>query len=240
MSFPNIPSITPSIGVSRDQAITLLLASIALEELSLAHLVNSEAEKVQAILGTLEDGIEGALAKSLPELLEGNRSANRILGTITKKEMLLQSKLEDVLQRIPSIRCITEIRGPDGSLWFTVEFKGVSNRTWTYVVTNVNAPHDLSHWSLRIPCITRENIIAWQPADAEIDTTENDTCPPGDPFCGPPGANFGIKFEFPVEVGESATFSFTLNVDLPLGTTCFLLKFATETRCGLICGPQCP
>lgn len=239
MSFPNIPSITPAIDLDRDQVINLLLASIALEELSLAHLVNSEAEKLQAVLGTLEDGPAGVIATNINDLLETNKSVEQILRAVIKNEMLLQFKLEDILDIKPT-RCITEIRGPDGTLWFTVEFIGLSNRTWTYVITNIDAPKDLSHWSLRIGCIEDINIVAWQPADATVDTTENDSCPPNDPACGPTGKNFGIKFEYPVKNGESVTFSFTLDTDVPLGTTCFLLKFGNETRCGLICGPQCP
>ncbi len=37
MSFPTIPNINPSITLTRENAIDLLLASIAFEELGLAH-----------------------------------------------------------------------------------------------------------------------------------------------------------------------------------------------------------
>ncbi|WP_429747958.1 hypothetical protein [Bacillus salipaludis] len=53
MSNPNIPNIIPAISLSTAQTVQLLLASIALEELALAHLLNAEAEKIQFILGTL-------------------------------------------------------------------------------------------------------------------------------------------------------------------------------------------
>jgi hypothetical protein len=55
MSFPNIPNITPLISVTTEQTIPLLLSSIALEELALAHIINAEAEKLQFVLGTLDD-----------------------------------------------------------------------------------------------------------------------------------------------------------------------------------------
>lgn len=46
MSFPNIPdNISPAIDLPTDQIINLLLASIAFEELGLAHIINAAAEK---------------------------------------------------------------------------------------------------------------------------------------------------------------------------------------------------
>ena len=53
MSQANIPNITPTITINRDDVINLLLASIALEELGLAHIINAEAEKIQYAIGTL-------------------------------------------------------------------------------------------------------------------------------------------------------------------------------------------
>lgn len=53
LSFPNIPNIKPDIDLDEEDVLSLLLASIALEELSLAHIMNAEAEKLQAVLGTL-------------------------------------------------------------------------------------------------------------------------------------------------------------------------------------------
>ncbi|TCP60184.1 hypothetical protein [Baia soyae] len=53
MSQDNIPNITPNITITRDDSINLLLASIALEELSLSHILYAEGEKLQYVLGTL-------------------------------------------------------------------------------------------------------------------------------------------------------------------------------------------
>lgn len=97
MSYPNIPDIEPSIKISRDQVINLLLASIALEELGLSHIINAEAEKIQYILGTLE-GSTPPTRPTIAELLIVNRSVEKTLRSVIKNQMLLQFKLEDVLE----------------------------------------------------------------------------------------------------------------------------------------------
>lgn len=79
MSFPNIPNIMPEIRLHRDDVINLLLASVAFEELGLAHLINAEAEKIQ---------------------FDINYNASGLLKNVIKKEMLLQFKLEDIIQLI--------------------------------------------------------------------------------------------------------------------------------------------
>ena len=88
MGMPNVPDITPDITVTREDAINLLLISIALEEIGLAHIINAEGEKIQM-------GIE--MAETIDDLIELNRGVERTLRNVIKKEMLLQFKLEDVL-----------------------------------------------------------------------------------------------------------------------------------------------
>lgn len=89
MSMPNIPDIKPDIRLKRYDVINLLLASIALEEIGLAHLINAEGEKLQKAIEH---------AKCMNDLLETNKSVEKMLKTIIKKEMLLQFKLEEVLE----------------------------------------------------------------------------------------------------------------------------------------------
>ena len=95
MSFPNIPQVTPTISINRTQVVNLLLASVAFEELGLAHIINSEAEKLQAALGTLP-GLS-VTVPSFNALLSINREVRRTLQTALKSQMLLQFKLEDIL-----------------------------------------------------------------------------------------------------------------------------------------------
>lgn len=105
MSTPNIPNITPSITLTRDQAINLIMSSIAMEELGLAHIINAEGEKIQYALGTLP-GISGPPA-SLAQILEVNNSAKAMLDTIFRQEMMLDSKLKTATTLKPVI-------GPSG------------------------------------------------------------------------------------------------------------------------------
>ena len=90
MGMPNIPDVNPEINLSREDVINLLLASIAFEELGLAHIINAEGEKIQRVV---ED--ENA---TMDQILEINRSVEKSLRNVIKKEMLLQFKLEDVLE----------------------------------------------------------------------------------------------------------------------------------------------
>ncbi|HDR5271734.1 hypothetical protein E8M24_27925 [Bacillus thuringiensis] len=99
MSQANIPNITPTISITVGQTVPLLLASIALEELALAHVINSEAEKIQFILGTLNTSVTPPPI-TLSGLLTVNDSVQKTLQAAIKKEMLLQFKLENVLDLI--------------------------------------------------------------------------------------------------------------------------------------------
>lgn len=101
MSQANIPNITPTISITTGQTIPLLLASIALEELALAHIMNAEAEKIQFVLGTLTTDITLSPSQvSLSNLLELNNSVQRTLRDVIKKEMLLEFKFENILDLI--------------------------------------------------------------------------------------------------------------------------------------------
>ena len=51
MSLPSFPSISPPF--TREDVVNQILASIAMEELGLSHIINAEGEKLQYILGTL-------------------------------------------------------------------------------------------------------------------------------------------------------------------------------------------
>ncbi len=86
ISMPEIPK------REQKEALTDLLESIALEETALAHLINAEAEKLQSIVCLIKKG-----EISLERVLELQKGVSKVMRTTIKKEILLQFKLEDVL-----------------------------------------------------------------------------------------------------------------------------------------------
>ncbi|NLJ96303.1 MAG: hypothetical protein GX321_04055 [Clostridiales bacterium] len=72
MGMPNVPDIKPKIDICFDEAVVLLLTSIAMEELSLAHIMNAEAEKIQEV-------VKGSGYNKLDDLLCIDKSVERMM-----------------------------------------------------------------------------------------------------------------------------------------------------------------
>lgn len=117
MSQANIPNITPSITVTREEAINLILSSIAMQELGLSHIINAEAEKIQYAVGTLPGLTQPS---SIDDILRVNKDVRSTLSEVVRKELLLQMKLETVLNSCSpcssdSNPCVTQPCPPEGS-----------------------------------------------------------------------------------------------------------------------------
>ena len=69
----------------RCDAINDLIESVALGEAALAHILNAEGEKLQAVI---------AKKPCTEELLKVNDSVQRMVTAITRLEVILQTKLE--------------------------------------------------------------------------------------------------------------------------------------------------
>ncbi|MDQ8055116.1 collagen-like protein [Bacillus velezensis] len=111
MSQPNLPNITPVVTLSRDDTINLLLSSIAMEELGMAHILNAEGKKTQYAFGTIP-GLTGP-PSSLADILNLNESVRDTLESLMKQELLLGSKL-DSISNIPTLAGPTGATGPTG------------------------------------------------------------------------------------------------------------------------------
>nr|WP_232109859.1 collagen-like protein [Bacillus sp. IGA-FME-2] len=105
-----MPNITPVVTLSRDDTINLLLSSIAMEELGMAHILNAEGEKIQYALGAIP-GLTGP-PSSLADILNLNESVRDTLDSLMKQELLLGSKL-DSISNIPTLAGPT---GPTGAI----------------------------------------------------------------------------------------------------------------------------
>ncbi|MEG1779039.1 MAG: hypothetical protein RR263_02970 [Oscillospiraceae bacterium] len=80
----SMPVITPG-TVTQSQAISDLIASVALQETGLSHILNAEGEKIQAFV---------AMPSVTPaQLLAVNKSVQNTINAVTRLEMILQSKL---------------------------------------------------------------------------------------------------------------------------------------------------
>ncbi|MFT8351422.1 BclA C-terminal domain-containing protein [Clostridium saccharoperbutylacetonicum] len=115
MSQPSFPNITQSI--TREDAINMILSSIALEELGLSHIINAEGEKIQFVLGTIP-GITGPAA-TIDDVLQINDSVRKTMNSIIQNQSLLNSKMQNALDSSPMQGAIgptgpTGATGPSG------------------------------------------------------------------------------------------------------------------------------
>lgn len=81
----SMPIITHGEG-TREDAVTDLIESVALQETALSHILNAEGEKMQKIIG-MKDATPDQLMKL-------NKSVEQMVNAITHLEMVLQAKLE--------------------------------------------------------------------------------------------------------------------------------------------------
>jgi hypothetical protein len=97
MSMPTIPK-QPH-RPNHIEVIIDLLESIALEEISLSHLINSEAEKVQAFVG---ECLDFPTNPTNEELLRFSSETNQFMEILLMKEWVLLRKVQKVKELIPS------------------------------------------------------------------------------------------------------------------------------------------
>lgn len=96
MSMPNIPNITPIINIDREKAINMLMASVAMEEMGLSHIINAESEKIKYVLNSHK-----CKSASIQEIKDVNKSVEKVIRTVMKIQFLLQDKLENIIDAIP-------------------------------------------------------------------------------------------------------------------------------------------
>lgn len=109
MGLPTIPDITPKIDIQREDVINLFLASIAMEEMSLSHIMDAEAQNAQCLLGMF-DG-QNSTPPSIDDLIKINDCMDQILDKVNKNQMLLHVKLRDILTLIGAVDYKSNISG---------------------------------------------------------------------------------------------------------------------------------
>ena len=109
MSLPQFPTLPTDL--TRDDAINLILTSIAMEEVGLSHILNAEGEKIQYVLGTLS-GSSGPGA-TVQEVLEVNASVAHLLQHAAANQQALSDKMQAALST-PTMVGPTGPMGPQG------------------------------------------------------------------------------------------------------------------------------
>lgn len=79
----SMPVIAPG-TVTRAQAISDIIESVALEQTGLSHILNAEGEKIQAVVKT----------GTVDQMMAVNASVQNMVNSISRLELILQSKLE--------------------------------------------------------------------------------------------------------------------------------------------------
>lgn len=79
MSMPSFPP--NGADMTREEALTMIIASIAMEELALSHILNAEGEKLQYILGTLPGTSPCACPR---DVLTVNKSVTALVEAVTQ------------------------------------------------------------------------------------------------------------------------------------------------------------
>lgn len=80
-----MPVITPG-TITREESVGDIISSIVAEETAIAHILNAESEKLQAVINNPNATTE--------DLLAINRSVKNAVNTVIRLEMALKAKLE--------------------------------------------------------------------------------------------------------------------------------------------------
>lgn len=108
MSMPNIPNMNPQINISTEEALNMLIASVAMEDMGVSNIINVQAEKMQYILETLKEEKRETSGFVLKDINDANKSLDKTLRNIISNQILLQFKLQDILEMYSKVYPVEE------------------------------------------------------------------------------------------------------------------------------------
>lgn len=91
------PAVLVNDNIAGDYPENSTLTSIACKELELAQIIYAEAEKIKSLCEILRNQAGNDHTLSVKDLITANKSVEGIIKDVIKKEMHLQSKLENAL-----------------------------------------------------------------------------------------------------------------------------------------------
>ena len=97
MSYPTFPK--PEDILNREEALTAIITSIAMEEQALAHIIEAESEKICYAI----KHAKSSCADEMQTLLQVNDSAANLLERIHDIQMLLKNKLRIAVSALPKL-----------------------------------------------------------------------------------------------------------------------------------------
>ena len=89
MSMPSFPK--DGASMTREQALTMIVASIAMEESALSRIMDAEGDKLRYILDRCREAC--GCPETPKEILEANESVTRLLDAVAQNQTILRNKL---------------------------------------------------------------------------------------------------------------------------------------------------
>jgi hypothetical protein len=96
-----MPELPKPPDFTQEEALTMILSSIALEEAALSHIINAEGEKIQYILSQTGCGEYDA---DVEDVLAVNKSVNSLLDMVLQNQMILKNKWRGFWNSFPNRR----------------------------------------------------------------------------------------------------------------------------------------
>ena len=111
----SMPRITIPESVTEENALANIIASIALEEAALAHIINAEGEKIQRVVGTFTpEGATGPLPLETPATAADMEAINSTVGDMIETISNIEGSLHNKLRTVLAVLEIPEATGPTG------------------------------------------------------------------------------------------------------------------------------
>lgn len=92
MSLPDSPEMKPGQSISKRESLALLLTSVAMNEISLSHIISAEADAIQAFVKSRPEEL------SYMSVIRINNTASRLLEEVSNGQWLSLSKLDRILR----------------------------------------------------------------------------------------------------------------------------------------------
>jgi hypothetical protein len=92
MSLPDSPEMKPGQSITKRESLALLLTSVAMNEISLSHIISAEADAIQAFVKSRPEEL------SYMSVIRINNTASRLLEEVSNGQWLSLSKLDRILR----------------------------------------------------------------------------------------------------------------------------------------------